>query len=92
MSDRMYQRALDLYGDEELAQAVYEDMEARATTPKVEAGELQLPHPADARKWLDRKMGRDNQTPSEREAHRRISELEARLAQLGGKDDPQAPT
>lgn len=92
MSDKIYQKALDLYGDDELAKAVYEDMHARATTPKVESGELQLPHPADARKWLDKKMGRDNQTPSEREAHRRISELEARLAQLGDKDNPQAPT
>jgi hypothetical protein len=78
----LYEECRKLYKDEELAQAVYEDAEAKEHSAKIEGQELQLPHPADARKWLDRKLGRDNETPSEREAHRKIADLEAKIAAM----------
>lgn len=43
----------ELYQDEELSAAVVADANRRATTKKIEKGELVLPHPIDAKRWLD---------------------------------------
>jgi len=87
MSEKLYEHAKAMYGDEEIAQHVYEDAEAKGHTEKILSGELQLPHPADARKWVDHKLGRDNETPSERDAQRKIRELETKLQQITGEKE-----
>ena len=86
MSREVYEQVRQAYNDDELAQAVYEDLDGRGHADKVAAGELSIPSKVDARKWLDRKLGRDNETPSEREAHRKIKELETKLAEITGEE------
>lgn len=87
MSREVYEQIRQFYNDDELAQAVYEDLDGRGHSDKVATGELAIPNKTDARKWLDKKLGRDNETPSEREAHRKIQDLESKIEALtGGKE------
>lgn len=82
----LFERCQQLYGDDEVARHVADHAIELGTVDKIAEGSLVLPSPADARKYVDRKLGRDNETPSEREAHRKIAELESKIATLtGGK-------
>lgn len=47
--------ASELYQDDTLAAAVVADAERLGTVKRIEKGELVLPHPTEARKWLERK-------------------------------------
>jgi len=86
-NELLFARCKELYGDDEVARHIADDAIAKDTVDKILSGELVLPHPIDAHKHVARKLGRDNETPSERAAHRRIAELEAKIAGLGiGKE------
>lgn len=47
--------ANELYQDDTLAAAVCADAERLGTVKRIEKGELHLPHPIDAKRWLERK-------------------------------------
>lgn len=81
-NEQLFAKAKELYADEEVARHVCDHAIQLGTVNDILDGELFLPHPIDARKYVDRKLGRDNETPSERAAHKRIADLEARIAQL----------
>ena len=53
---KIKQMADELYQDDTLSAAVVADAESKGTTRRIEKGELTLPHPIEARRWLQKQM------------------------------------
>lgn len=71
-----------LYDDPELSAAVVQDADRLKTRDKIITGQLTLPHPSDAREWLDRKQGKVPMTDREKAQEQVIRSQEERLSKL----------
>jgi hypothetical protein len=78
------QMADELYDDPDVAAAVVQDAADHNTTERIEAGELRLPGPVDAKVWHFRKTNTTQDSVDAAAKQARINDLEARLAKLEG--------
>ena len=66
MAAKKIDRMIDeTYDDDEVKRAVADDVRENGTAERIERGELVLPHPDDARRWLDSKNAEEDRRRGE---------------------------
>ena len=91
------ERIRDNYEDEEVAQWVADAVAKSGNEEKIEAGELHLPHPHDAKRNMEREKGIKD-VPQDQgakdaliaEQSRRLAEMDNRLKALEAQPKPEA--
>lgn len=88
-SHDLLDRCHDLYGDEEVANWVYDHVKKVGTEDRIRSGELVLPHPIDARKGMEREKGVQEVKDESAAKDAQIADLSNRLAALEQAQQPK---
>lgn len=82
MARTIEQMIEERYADNDVRDAILEDIAAQKTADRILSGELVLPSEHDARIWHNRVTGRVQMTDAEQRNNDRIAELERKLSEM----------